>query len=516
MCGDAPAGLTSPFRSYSVRAPGMNTSDSRLPWWRLLGAAAVISLTGCSTCAQLNARYLSGGSIFITPLETDNSSRPLRLAVKDNIDVKGVVTTAGSKQFANGKPAAEDAPCLTIARERKVQIVGKANLSEFAVSPSGINEFYGTPRNPFSIWGTRVPGGSSSGSAVAVAAGMADIAFGTDTAGSIRVPAACCGIVGLKTTHGLVPTKGVYPIEPQHLDTVGPMGKDIASVVVGMDLLQRDFIFKYAAAKAANPNPSSIRVGRLRLPGTDRRVDAAIDTALLLSGFQVVPLDGDFAAKWEQAKKDGNTVAATGAWLSGQKYQYSLGVSLRTKAVLLTGRLHHSKYQEALARRAQWQKTLSDVFQKVDFIAMPTLQGAPFTRFAGGLDVGLLEARMLQLQNTVAVNYAGNPALAVPIPLRRAGFALTSLQWIGPNGSEAGLLNAGRFIEARNHPSKRAVSYDRLCKGCGSEVASEILRADAPARVARGASFDLIGSIPIADQIRSWGRALGGSQSAVQ
>jgi amidase len=494
----------------------MNTSDSCVTTWRLFGAAAILWLSGCSTCAQLNARYLSGGSIFITPLQTESASRPLRLAVKDNIDVKGVVTTAGSRALVTQPPAAEDAPCLAIARERNVQIVGKANLSEFAVSPSGINEFFGTPRNPFSIWGTRIPGGSSSGSAVAIAAGLADVAFGTDTAGSIRVPAACCGIVGLKTTHGLISTKGIYPIEPQHLDTVGPMGKDIASVVVGMDLLERDFIAKYAAAKAAHPTARSIRIGRVRLPDTDRRVDAAIDTALLLSGFQVVPLDGDFVAKWEQAKRDGNTVAAAGAWISGQKYQYSLGVSLRTKAVLLTGRLNHSKYQQALSRREQWQKTLRDTFQKVDFIAMPTLQGPPFTKFAGGWDVGLLEARVLQLQNTVPVNYAGNPAVAVPIPLRRTGFALGSLQLIGPERSEAELLNAARFVESTVHPSKRVISYDRLCKGCSSEAAAAILRADSVTRTARGASFDVNSSIPIADQIRSRSHTTTGAESVVQ
>jgi len=89
---------------------------------------------------------------------------------------------------------------------------------------------------------------------------MADVAFGTDSAGSIRVPAACCGIVGLKTTHGLISIEGVYPVEPEHLDTVGPMGKDIASTVQGMDLLQTGFAAKYAAAKAAKPSGRSIRL----------------------------------------------------------------------------------------------------------------------------------------------------------------------------------------------------------------------------------------------------------------
>jgi amidase len=424
----------------------------------------------------MNAR-LSGDKIFITSLPGKSDGNSLRLAVKDNIDVKGVVTTAGSKYLEKTRPpAAEDAPCLAIVRERKVRIVGKTNLSEFAVAPSGLNEHYGTPRNPFCIWGKRIPGGSSSGSAVAIAAGVADVAFGTDTAGSIRVPAACCGIVGLKTTHGLISTKGVFPIEPDHLDTVGPMGKDIASVVVGMDLLERNFVDKYAAVKAAHPTAKSIRVGRLRLPGTDARTDAAIDTALLLTGFQVVQLDSGLAEKWEQAKRDGNIVAASGAWISDQKYQNTIGVSLRTKAVILSGRINYSQYKAALARRAQWQAALDEAFKKVDFIALPTLQKAPFNKPTGGLDVGILEARMLQLQNTVAVNFAGNPALACPVPLRRSGFVVASLQLIGPRLSEAGLLNAGRLVESAVFPSNRGLSYDRLASGCASATASQVLR----------------------------------------
>ena len=142
-------------------------------------------------------------------------------------------------------------------------------MTEFAASPSGLNDYFGTPRNPFNFMRALIPGGSSCGSAVAVASGMADIAFGTDTAGSIRVPAACCGIVGLKTTHGLVPIDGVVPVEPDHLDTVGPMGRDIATTAQGMDLLQRGFEAKFAAAQAAKPSGADIRVGRLYLKGTD-------------------------------------------------------------------------------------------------------------------------------------------------------------------------------------------------------------------------------------------------------
>lgn len=392
---------------------------------------------------------LPGNRAFIAYWSPPAGSNELKLAVKDNIDVKGVVTTAGSELFAKTHQAAEkDAPCLAIARQRNVEIVGKANMTEFAVAPSGFNEYFGTPTNPFNRWRKLIPGGSSCGSAVAVASGMADVAFGTDTAGSIRVPAACCGIVGLKTTHGLVSVKGVHPIEPEHLDTVGPMGKDIACTVQGMDLLQNGFAARYEAAKAAKSSAQKIRIGRLTLNGTDPRIDQAVDEALAKAGFQVIRLDEGFAEKWEEAKKDGNTIAATGAWISDKQYRYALGVSARTKSAILAGRVaYRTSYRPALARQAAWQDTLKGIFRNVDFIALPTLQVPP-PPIPPNLKLGLLEARVLKLQNTVAVNYAGNPALAMPIPLHHDGFPVASLQLIGPRLSEASLLNAGRLVEA--------------------------------------------------------------------
>src|SRR6267142_1571348 len=266
----------------------------------LLGLASIALLSGCSLLPSVHAR-LPGNRAFIAYWPPATNSNQLKLAVKDNIDLKGVVTTAGSGLLARtGALAEKDASCLAIARQRNVQIVGKANLSEFAVAPSGLNEYFGTPASPLSSSRTLLPGGSSCGSAVAVASGMADVAFGTNTAGSIRVPAAWCGVVGLKTTHGLVPIDGVFPIEPEHLDTVGPMGKDIAHTVQGMDLLQNGFAALYDAAVAANPSARTIRIGRLTLADTDPKIDQAVDEALARTGFQVVPLDDGVREKWEQ------------------------------------------------------------------------------------------------------------------------------------------------------------------------------------------------------------------------
>jgi amidase len=371
----------------------------------------------------------------------------LRLAVKDLIDVKGVVTTAGSEYVAETSPPAKsDAACLMIARTRNVQIVGKTNLSEFAVAPSGINDFFGTPGSPLSKKSKLIPGGSSSGSAVAIANGLADVAFGTDTAGSVRVPAACCGIVGLKTTFGLVSLNGVFPIDPIHLDTVGPMGENLERVVQGMDLLQNGFAARYRAAITGRPSGKKIRVGRLYLSGTDPEIDKAVDDALVRAQFQVVPLDQAFKEKWDQAKKDGNALAAAGVWINDRKYLYKpIGVSARTKAIIAWAHFDlATRYQNALARQAAWQQALHEIFKKVDFIALPTLQKMPPSIHT----VAFFEGQMLNLQNTVPVNLAGNPALAIPIPLKDKGLPATSLQLVGPRLSEADLLNAGRLIEA--------------------------------------------------------------------
>ncbi len=414
----------------------------------LLGLALIALLSGCSLLPSVQPR-LSGNRAFITYWPPAGNTNRLRLAVKDNIDVKGVVTTAGSKRLdRSGVPAKKDASCLAIARLRNVQIVGKANMSEFAVAPSGFNEYFGTPSSPLSNTNKLLPGGSSCGSAVAVASGMADVAFGTDTAGSIRVPAAWCGVVGLKTTHGLVPIDGVFPIEPEHLDTVGPMGKDIARTVQGMDLLQKGFAGIYAIVVAASPSAKEIRIGRLTLKGTDTNINQAVDAALARTGFQVVALDDSVREAWEQAQKDGNTIATAGAWISYKRFRSALGVSARTKSAIRAGQLAYpTSYEQAVARQAEWQNRLKDIFTKVDFIALPTLQTSPLP-IPLNWKIGLLEAQMLDLQNTVAVNFAGNPALALPIPLRDGEVAVTSLQLIGPRLSEAQLLNAGRLVEA--------------------------------------------------------------------
>jgi amidase len=419
---------------------------------RLLIAALVVGqFNGCLLPTR---RAATKDRAFIRYWPPPESDKRLHLAVKDLIDVKGFVTTAGSQYLAkNRAPASHDAECLTNARKRNVEIVGKTNLTEFAFGGSGINEYFGTPRNYFNGKRRLIPGGSSSGSAVAVANGTADVAFGTDTAGSVRVPAACCGILGLKTTFGLVSLKGVFPLSPNNLDTVGPMARDVPRLVEGMDLLEDGFAAKYRRAVAANPSADDITIGRLYLDGTDPAIDRAIDDALAARNFKVIKLGKVFKENWVQADKYGRVVATADAWLNGREYLSKKGVTPTTKAGIVLGELeYNNNYREALRVRARWRKTLRQVFERVDFIALPTLQRMPpkipfFGRSA------VFEALVLDLQNTEAVNLAGNPAIAIPIPLNVKEGSLTSLQLVGPRLSEAELVNAARLFEQNESAS---------------------------------------------------------------
>ena len=148
------------------------------------------------------------------------------VSIKDLFDVKGEVTRAGSRVVAEeGKPATADAPVVTRLRAAGAVIAAKTNMSEFAFSGVGANPHFGTPGNPFDR--ARVPGGSTSGGGVAVADGMCEIAIGSDTGGSTRIPAALCGVVGWKPSRQRVPTEGAFPLSFT-LDSIGPLAKRVA------------------------------------------------------------------------------------------------------------------------------------------------------------------------------------------------------------------------------------------------------------------------------------------------
>ena len=177
------------------------------------------------------------------------------VSIKDLFDVAGEPTRSGSKTLADAPPASSDAPVVQRLRRAGAVIIGKTNMSEFAFSGVGANPHYGTPGNPADR--KRIPGGSSSGGAVAVADGMCEISIGTDTGGSTRIPAALCGIVGFKPSKFRVPTAGAFPLSPT-LDSVGPMARSV------QDCANADAIL--AGEAPWRPEPAPLQGLRLGIP----------------------------------------------------------------------------------------------------------------------------------------------------------------------------------------------------------------------------------------------------------
>jgi amidase len=353
-----------------------------------------------------------------------------RLAVKDAIDVAGSPTTAACPVIGDhAVPAERDASIIAVARAQGARIVGKTNLTELCRAADGVNPWTGTPANPLDA--ERVPGGSSSGSAVAVALGEADVALGTDTAGSVRVPAACCGVAGLKTTHGRVSLDGVFPFAVS-LDTVGPLGRDVAAVTLGMRLIEPGF--------APEPYDSGALIGRLRPAGTavEPALDAAVDAALRAAGlsFADEPVDC-----WPASLAAGNTL------ILGEGYRTHRGllaypdrISARIRRRIERGeRITDGMLDEAYAARTALRELLGKLFERYPILALPTLSKPP-PRLGAERDVDLTEL-------TLPFNLSGDPALALPIPV--GGAVLPgSLQLVAPANGEERLVAAGAVIEA--------------------------------------------------------------------
>src|SRR4051812_6944294 len=258
----------------------------------------------------------------------------------------GVPTTAGCKAVADAaSPAEKDAACMAGARDADARIVGKVNLHELAFGATGVNVWYGTPQNPLDP--ALVPGGSSSGSAVAVATDEADVAYGSDTGGSVRIPSACCGTTGLKTTHGRISLEGVWPLALS-LDTVGPMARDVAGVVLGMQLLEPLF-------EVAHVAPTT--VGRFRLQNTDPEIDAAIDRALAAAELEVVDIE---LPGWMKAYADNGIILIAEAWQNNKHLvgKEGLGEHVATRIELGRG-IAPENVENAGEGRKAWQHELA-------------------------------------------------------------------------------------------------------------------------------------------------------------
>jgi amidase len=370
-------------------------------------------------------------STFITKL--DSSGTGPRLAVKDIIDVSGVPTTAGSRAVERtAEPAKADAVCLAGARSAGARLVGKTNLHELAMLPLGTNPWFGTPVNPLDPG--LIPGGSSSGSAVAVAAGEADVALGSDTGGSIRVPAACCGVTGLKTTHGRVSLEGVWPLAPS-LDTVGPMAGAVSGLVTGMQLLEPGFSAAESPART---------VGRLRT-SAQPEIEAAVDDALRSAELDVVTLDWD---GFETGTGCFTTIYFNEIWETDHELVEAnpdrVGEDIVQTLAMVD--LFRADLEELSQRLSAWRRSLISLFERVELLALPTLPIVP-PRLAE-ITADTVVPTIIDITSHVSLfNAAGVPCTAQPVPTRGSHLP-ASLQLVGPASGEELLLTTAQRIEA--------------------------------------------------------------------
>jgi aspartyl-tRNA(Asn)/glutamyl-tRNA(Gln) amidotransferase subunit A len=351
----------------------------------------------------------------------------VRLGVKDLFDTAGLVTTYGSAIFSEHIPE-RTATAVARLEDRGYALVGKTNLHEFADGITSENPHYGDVANP--IDRRRIPGGSSGGSAAALAAGLCDAALGTDSAGSIRIPAACCGIVGFKPTHALVPMDGCFPLAPSY-DTAGPMARDVAGCVAMVEALVPGFA-------ATTVRLEGLSVGVAWLERADPLVRARVETVAELFADRreldlPLPDSSTYAAFMREAADVHRELFAEHAGLYGD--------NVRTKIERCLA-VSDDEGERAVRARAAYVEAYLEAVEGLDLIVTPTLECvAPPT----GIGDLALRERLIRL--TYPFNFVGCPALALPCGPAEDGLP-ASVSLAGPRGEDALVLAAGFAVEA--------------------------------------------------------------------
>lgn len=367
-------------------------------------------------------------SVFVSEFQLGGDG--LRVAIKDTIDIAGLPTRCGSRALADAASAERNAEVVDAVLNAGWRIVGKTNLHELAFGVTGINDWTGTPGNPQAP--ERVPGGSSSGSAVAVAAGLADIALGTDTGGSVRVPAACCGVAGLKPTYGRVSRAGVHPAASS-LDCVGPFAASMDRLIAAMQVICPDFGDIVAPEAGA-------RVALLEVaaePNLLSRIGVAADRAgwrrdsLRLEGFDEAFAAGLTVINHENWAALGSL---TGKGLLGADIEQRLLAASLTDAVALA---------EAETVRQRFSQAVDAALEDYEVLLLPTLPGLPpllREARAGGRMIAGLTALVRPF------NLSGHPALTVPVELESGGLKI-GLQIVGRKGADERICAFGAQLE---------------------------------------------------------------------
>lgn len=369
-------------------------------------------------------------------------------AVKDLYDVAGEVTAAGSRALADAAPAKAHAP--TIARMLAAGFIplGRTNMTEFAYSGIGANPHYGTPLSPWDRAGKRIPGGSSSGSAVAVADGMAPVALGSDTGGSCRIPAALCGITGYKPTARRIPLDGVAPLSGS-LDSLGPLAASVACCAIV------DAVLAGEAAMAPAPRP--VAGLRLAIPnqivrdGMDATVSAAFDAAVArLSKLGAIVSDVDFAPLSEIGKatsKGGFAAPEAYAWhrelLAAKRDLYDPRVASR----IATGAtVSAADYLDLVKARGAIIAAMDRLTADYDALLMPTTPIVAPRLDELAEDAEYFRLNGLMLRNPSLGNFLDR--CAISLPCHRPGEAPVGLMLTGETGGDRVLLSISVGIEA--------------------------------------------------------------------
>lgn len=396
----------------------------------------------------------------VDSLRRDGAKLPalagIPISIKDLFDEAGVVTLGGSTVLVGTPPAKRDSAVVERLRGSDAVIIGRTNLTEFAYSGLGINPHYGTPRNVYDRTTGRIPGGSSSGAAISVADGMAAGAIGTDTGGSVRIPAALNGLVGFKPTARRVPLDGVLPLSFS-LDSAGPIAKSVADCALLDQVL--------AAGSDGVPQPAVLSSLRLAVPRSVFQDDLspAVATAfaealgrLSAAGATVVELPmNDFAQAASLNLRGVLTTAEAYSWHrrwmkdGADKYDPRVIMRIRPGETIIA-----ADYIEALQSRQRFIRTINEAASGYDAMLMPTTPDtAPTIAETSADDASYLRLNGRMLRNTSLVNVFDGCALTVPC--HDPGAAPVGLMIAGTENTDRRILAIGLAVEAvvtNRHP----------------------------------------------------------------
>ncbi len=356
------------------------------------------------------------GALQQPPVTPGGALAGIPVSVKDLFDVAGQATKAGSKVLGNAPAAKADCPAVARLRAAGAVLTGRTNMVEFAFSGVGINPHYGTPVNPFDTQVERIPGGSSSGAAVSVATGAAMVGLGSDTGGSIRIPAALCGIVGFKSTARLVPTTGALPLSTS-LDTVCALTRSVRDAILVHEVLAA------RSVKLAGKPLSACRLGVARAlmqDGMDSTVAHAFERSLQTlrdAGAQIEEVALSEISELASINATGGLSAAESyAWhrklIATHQADYDPRVALR---ILRGASMTAFEYIDLVAARAQWITRMEARMQGFDAMLSPTVPiVAPPIASVLNDDDEFFRVNGLLLRNTAVVNMLDGCGISLP------------------------------------------------------------------------------------------------------